>query len=184
MDRTSLYNRRQMPFSPVRQQPPNHKKSGQLFRIVRFSSGRRTRTSGLRVMSPTSYQLLHPAIYLPCPLPTVSPSNHSPKQPLPDRPALSGPFIAFACAKISRIFLFSKSKSARDLLHRRISYFLSAAYAEKNYFRAPATISARSRTSPFVPRPMAFLQSGQAVTITSAPVASNSPATARAICTC
>ena len=155
------------------------RKSGQLFRIVRFGSGRRTRTSDLRVMSPTSYQLLHPAIYLPCPLPTSFP-----KQPLPHRPALSGLFIAFACAKISLIFLFSKSKSARGLLHRRIFHFLSAAYAEKNYFRAPATISARSRTSPFVPRPMAFLQSGQAVTITSAPVASSSPATARAICTC
>lgn len=34
---------------------------------------------------------------------------------------------------------------------------------------AATTISARSRTSLFVPRPMAFLQSGQAVTITSAP---------------
>ena len=49
------------------------RKSGQLFRIVRFGSGRRTRTSDLRVMSPTSCQLLHPAIYLPCPLPTVFP---------------------------------------------------------------------------------------------------------------
>ena len=29
-----------------------------------LSSGDRTRTDGLRVMSPTSYQLLHPAIYL------------------------------------------------------------------------------------------------------------------------
>ena len=29
-----------------------------------FSSGDWTRTSDLRVMSPTSYQLLHPAIYL------------------------------------------------------------------------------------------------------------------------
>ena len=27
-----------------------------------FCSGRRTRTSGLRVMSPTSYQLLYPAM--------------------------------------------------------------------------------------------------------------------------
>ena len=27
-----------------------------------LGSGRRTRTSGLRVMSPTSYQLLYPAI--------------------------------------------------------------------------------------------------------------------------
>ena len=50
-----------------------NKKSGQLIRIVRFGSGRRTRTSDLRVMSPTSCQLLHPAIYLPCPLPTVFP---------------------------------------------------------------------------------------------------------------
>ena len=29
-----------------------------------FSSGGQTRTDDLRVMSPTSYQLLHPAIYL------------------------------------------------------------------------------------------------------------------------
>ena len=48
---------------------------------------------------------------------------------------------------------------------------------------AATTISARSRTSLFVPRPMAFLQSGQAVTITSAPVASSCAATDRAICT-
>ena len=40
-----------------------YKKSGQFERIVHFSSGRRTRTSDLRVMSPTSCQLLHPAIY-------------------------------------------------------------------------------------------------------------------------
>ncbi len=49
---------------------------------------------------------------------------------------------------------------------------------------AATTISARSRTSLFVPRPMAFLQSGQAVTITSAPVASSCAETDRAICTC
>ena len=53
-----------------------------------------------------------------------------------------------------------------------------------NHFIAATTISARSRTSLFVPRPMAFLQSGQAVTITSAPVASSCAATDRAICTC
>ena len=29
---------------------------------ILFSSGGRTRTSGLRVMSPTSYQLLYPAM--------------------------------------------------------------------------------------------------------------------------
>ena len=29
-----------------------------------FSSGGRTRTSGLRVMSPTSYQLLYPAMFV------------------------------------------------------------------------------------------------------------------------
>ncbi len=33
------------------------------FRLAFLSSGDRTRTDGLRVMSPTSYQLLHPAIY-------------------------------------------------------------------------------------------------------------------------
>ena len=38
-------------------------KNGQFRRIVRLGSGRRTRTSDLRVMSPTSCQLLHPAIY-------------------------------------------------------------------------------------------------------------------------
>ena len=32
------------------------------FYICFLCSGRRTRTSGLRVMSPTSYQLLYPAI--------------------------------------------------------------------------------------------------------------------------
>ena len=37
-------------------------KTGQILRLVLFSSGRRTRTSGLRVMSPTSYQLLYPAM--------------------------------------------------------------------------------------------------------------------------
>ncbi len=40
------------------------RKNGRLFQVVRFSSGRRTRTSDLRVMSPTSCQLLYPAIYL------------------------------------------------------------------------------------------------------------------------
>ena len=39
-----------------------HKKRGKTFRFFLGSSGRRTRTSGLRVMSPTSYQLLYPAI--------------------------------------------------------------------------------------------------------------------------
>ena len=53
---------RPVPTSAPRRR--DNKKSGQLFRIVRFSSGRRTRTSDLRVMSPTSCQLLHPAIYL------------------------------------------------------------------------------------------------------------------------
>ena len=47
------------PSIPIRQT-----KNGQFRRIVRFGSGRRTRTSDLRVMSPTSCQLLHPAICL------------------------------------------------------------------------------------------------------------------------
>src|SRR5690606_21031682 len=34
------------------------------FNLGLCSSGNRTRTCDLRVMSPTSYQLLHPAIYL------------------------------------------------------------------------------------------------------------------------
>ena len=38
------------------------KKRGKIVRFFLGSSGRRTRTSGLRVMSPTSYQLLYPAI--------------------------------------------------------------------------------------------------------------------------
>ena len=36
-------------------------KNRQPFQVVCFGSGRRTRTSDLRVMSPTSCQLLHPA---------------------------------------------------------------------------------------------------------------------------
>ena len=39
------------------------KKSGRLFQVVRCGSGGRTRTSDLRVMSPTSCQLLYPAMY-------------------------------------------------------------------------------------------------------------------------
>ena len=38
------------------------RKTGQVLRLVLFSSGERTRTSDLRVMSPTSYQLLYPAV--------------------------------------------------------------------------------------------------------------------------
>jgi len=34
-----------------------------LSKLVRFGSGSRTRTYDLRVMSPTSYQLLHPALF-------------------------------------------------------------------------------------------------------------------------
>ena len=37
-------------------------KKGQILRLVLFGSGERTRTSDLRVMSPTSYQLLYPAM--------------------------------------------------------------------------------------------------------------------------
>ena len=39
-----------------------HKKQGQRRGVVLFGSGRRTRTTDLRVMSPTSYQLLYPAM--------------------------------------------------------------------------------------------------------------------------
>ena len=39
------------------------KRTGQILRLVLFSSGRRTRTTDLRVMSPTSYQLLYPAMF-------------------------------------------------------------------------------------------------------------------------
>ena len=38
-------------------------KNRQPFQVVCFGSGRRTRTSDLRVMSPTSCQLLYPAMY-------------------------------------------------------------------------------------------------------------------------
>ena len=41
-----------------------NRKSRKIFRLSGFSSGGRTRTSGLRVMSPTSYQLLYPAMLL------------------------------------------------------------------------------------------------------------------------
>ena len=38
-------------------------KTGQILRLVLFSSGGWTRTNDLRVMSPTSYQLLYPAMF-------------------------------------------------------------------------------------------------------------------------
>ena len=38
------------------------KKKGQILRFVLVSSGGRTRTCDLRVMSPTSYRLLYPAV--------------------------------------------------------------------------------------------------------------------------
>ena len=41
----------------------NTKKTGQILRLVLFSSGGWTRTNDLRVMSPTSYQLLYPAMF-------------------------------------------------------------------------------------------------------------------------
>ncbi len=158
------------------------RKSGQLIRIVRCGSGRRTRTSDLRVMSPTSYQLLHPAIYLPCPLPL--PTAFQSNRFQTDRPHRGGALYRFCVCKDKSNFSFLQIKiRPKPVSTVHINLFISR-LRQKNYFRAPATISARSRTSPFVPRPMAFLQSGQAVTITSAPVASSSPATARAICTC
>ena len=43
--------------------PKQHKKTGQILRLVLFSSGGWTRTNDLRVMSPTSYQLLYPAMF-------------------------------------------------------------------------------------------------------------------------
>ena len=44
------------------EQTPKTKKPKQSASVI-FSSGDRTRTYDLRVMSPTSYQLLHPAMY-------------------------------------------------------------------------------------------------------------------------
>ncbi len=41
---------------------PNKAKNPALSRVFSLGSGDRTRTCGLRVMSPTSYQLLHPAL--------------------------------------------------------------------------------------------------------------------------
>ena len=46
----------------VCQERGGHKKQGQRRSVVLFGSGRRTRTTDLRVMSPTSYQLLYPAM--------------------------------------------------------------------------------------------------------------------------
>src|ERR1700740_639843 len=54
-------------MSPASYQLPDQnfsdKKSPQIF-SEGFGSGSRTRTYDLRVMSPTSYQLLHPALFL------------------------------------------------------------------------------------------------------------------------
>ena len=41
----------------------NNTKKGQILRLVPFSSGGWTRTNDLRVMSPTSYHLLYPAMF-------------------------------------------------------------------------------------------------------------------------
>ena len=68
--------------------------------------------------------------------------------------------------------------------NRFLCFHLILTNLTQSYLSPAATISAKSRTSPLVPRPMAFLQSGQAVTITSAPVASSSSATACARRTC
>ena len=43
--------------------PPPLQKRGETVKFLLFSSGGRTRTSDLRVMSPTSCQLLYPAMY-------------------------------------------------------------------------------------------------------------------------
>ena len=45
-------------------QKRNYTKKGQTLRFVLYSSGGRTRTYDLRVMSPTSYQLLYSAMYV------------------------------------------------------------------------------------------------------------------------
>ena len=42
---------------------PKQNKKGQILRLVLFSSGGWTRTNDLRVMSPTSYHLLYPAMF-------------------------------------------------------------------------------------------------------------------------
>ena len=144
------------------------RKSGQLFRIVRFGSGRRTRTSDLRVMSPTSYQLLHPAIYLPCPLPLPTASQSNRVQT--DRPHRGGALYRFCVCKDKSNFSFLQIKiRPKPVLSAHTHLFISR-LRRKKLFQRPGHV--------------AFLQSGQAVTITSAPVASSSPATARAICTC
>ena len=43
--------------------PPHATKKGETVKFLLLSSGGRTRTSDLRVMSPTSCQLLYPAMY-------------------------------------------------------------------------------------------------------------------------
>ncbi len=43
--------------------PPPLQKKGETVKFLLLSSGGRTRTSDLRVMSPTSCQLLYPAMY-------------------------------------------------------------------------------------------------------------------------
>ena len=59
------------PYSPPRtfsllRLSDQQQKNGRISQSDRSGSGRRTRTSDLRVMSPTSCQLLHPAICLRC----------------------------------------------------------------------------------------------------------------------
>lgn len=103
----------------------------------------------------------------------------SPSEP-PGNPA---PFPRLTIAThAGRIIIYlNASEKLVDTSNRCGSADFSLRYLDT----ASATISATSRTSVCtVPRARAFLQSGQAVTIVSAPVASSCAATARAICNC
>ncbi len=181
-------------------------KNGQLLRIVRFGSGRRTRTSDLRVMSPTSCQLLYPAMYLQrmpkhpiyrfceckdkanfriLQIKSAFSRLHTPFR-LPYRPLRTD--CASGHSPYPRTLLPASGRTADDkqTADRRmgsrsageLSNGLFGGQADRRIQRIRlATTSARSHTSVEVPRTSAFLHSGQAVTIASAPVAVSSSAT-------
>ena len=114
---------------------PQDKKRGKIFRLFLISSGRRTRTSGLRVMSPTSYQLLYPAIldckYTACFLIlqillhfSLIPADYARNASMPSISALSKDF----CSPLERFFRFTSpaSTSFPPTIERNGIAFLSA----------------------------------------------------------
>ncbi len=83
-----------------------------IFTLV-FSSGDRTRTYDLRVMSPTSYQLLHPAIYL-----YVILSNFGAialRFPYPNGLQIYGLFIEFKTFKKINLQIILKNQQFKGL---------------------------------------------------------------------